>query len=230
MSTDKAKTAEVPVVPIAGFIGHPDDPLVPDALVRQSDHLAAMEALRAEVSAYSSSMNRLHHVLNKHGLHPGRTDDNILDILDAALAAWDARIAEVERKLNTPELHNFAAGVVQEAAHQRERWGPSHDVGKEPQDWFWLLGYLGGKALKAHASGDTDKALHHCISSAAALANWHAAISGAYTDFRPGIDPVARGIEPTEQPSAIPVGGSLVHPDDAARAGAAIGPNFNPMR
>ena len=36
--------------------------------------------------------------------------------------------------------------------------------------------------------------------------------------------------EPTEHPSAIPVGGSLAHPDDAARAGAAIGDGFEPMR
>lgn len=98
-------------------------------------------------------------------------------------------------KLNSPELRDFAAGVVMEAAHQRERWGAAHDAGKEPQDWFWLLGYLGGKALKAHTSGDHDKAMHHTISSAAALANWHAAISGAHTAMRPGIDPVARGIE-----------------------------------
>lgn len=112
-------------------------------------------------------------------------------------------IREVERQqkeieilraaLNTPELHDFAKGVVSEAQHQRLRWGSEHDAGKEPQDWFWLLGYLAGKALKAHASGDTEKALHHTISSAAALANWHAAIHGQ-TNMRPGIDPAERGI------------------------------------
>lgn len=36
--------------------------------------------------------------------------------------------------------------------------------------------------------------------------------------------------EPAEQPSAIPVGGSLVHPDDAAKTGAAVGNNWGPMR
>lgn len=116
----------------------------------------------------------------------------------AAEAALRAAREENERltaQLNTPELHDFSAAVVSEAQHQRHRWGSDHDTGKEPQDWFWLLGYLGGKALKAHASGDTDKALHHTISSAAVLANWHAAISGTATAMRPGIDPAERGIE-----------------------------------
>lgn len=103
------------------------------------------------------------------------------------------RISELQALLNTPELHDFSAAVVLEAQHQRGRWGSDHDAGKEPQDWFWLLGHLGGKALRAHASGDTDKALHHTISSAAVLANWHAAVLGASNSMRPWIDPVERG-------------------------------------
>jgi hypothetical protein len=95
-------------------------------------------------------------------------------------------IETLQRKLNTPELHNFRDAVVLEAAHQRERWGSNHDAGKEPSDWFWLLGYLSGKALRSHIAGDLDKALHHTISSAAALANWHAQMLGQ-TDMRPGL-------------------------------------------
>jgi hypothetical protein len=34
-----------------------------------------------------------------------------------------------------------------------------------------------------------DKALHHTISTAAALANWHAALSGTSNTMRPGIAP-----------------------------------------
>jgi len=117
------------------------------------------------------------------------------DARDAALATVAAERDALLAKLNTPELHDFAAGVVLEAAHQRERWGAEHDVGKAPADWFWLLGYLGGKVLKALEAKDLDKALHHTISSAAALANWHAAISGVNTAMRPGIDPVVRGFE-----------------------------------
>lgn len=101
--------------------------------------------------------------------------------------AYAGELEELRALINTPELHDFAKGAVLEAAHQRDRWGNDHDAGKEPADWFWLLGYLAGKALKAHNDGNTEKALHHTISSAAALANWHGAILGT-TNMRPGID------------------------------------------
>lgn len=106
----------------------------------------------------------------------------------------DALAGEVERLralLNTPEVDDFAKGVVSEAQHQRERWGADHDAGKAPLDWFWLIGYLAQKAASAHISGDTEKAKHHTISTAAALANWHAAISGVSNSMRPGIDRAA---------------------------------------
>lgn len=117
-----------------------------------------------------------------------------------AIAAWNRRatddetsklrerVRELEAALNTPELHDFAAGVVSEAQHQRSRWGSDHDAGKADADWFWLVGYLAGKALTAANAGNHDKALHHCISTAAALANWHAAIAGLHNSMRPGID------------------------------------------
>lgn len=97
-------------------------------------------------------------------------------------------ISRLDALINTPHLADFSNSVVLEAAHQRERWKAEHDQGKEPEDWFWLLGYLGGKALAAAKSWNTEKALHHTISSAAALANWHAAISNNCTLMRPGID------------------------------------------
>lgn len=100
-----------------------------------------------------------------------------------------ALLREVERLrsvLNTPELQDFSKAVVLEAAHQRERWGSNHDSGKEPADWFWLLGYLGGKALSSAIAGDVDKAKHHTISSAAAMANWHASLNGDSITMRPG--------------------------------------------
>ena len=103
--------------------------------------------------------------------------------------------AEVERlraRLNAPELHDFTAAVVLEAAHQRERFGADHDAGKTPEDWFWLLGHLGGKALASAIVGNIAKAKHHCISSAAALANWHAALNGDNREMRPGLSQEAR--------------------------------------
>ena len=92
------------------------------------------------------------------------------------LIALSSKIEELERQLNTPEIENFARGIVLEAAHQRTRWGSAHDRSKSAENWFWLVGYLAGKALRASIDGDREKALHHTISSAAALANWHQAI------------------------------------------------------
>lgn len=104
------------------------------------------------------------------------------------LVALLAEVRSARSLLHAPELHDFSRAVALEAAHQRGRWGSAHDAGKKPSDWFWLLGYLGGKALHAAIAGDLEKALHHTISSAAVLANWHAALLGK-TDMRPGIEP-----------------------------------------
>lgn len=100
-------------------------------------------------------------------------------------------IAELKAELNTPEVRDFAKGVVLEAAHQRERWGDDHDAGKSPWDWFWLIGYLAQKAAAAAELENLDKALHHTISTAAALANWHLALTGTDERMRPGIAPPA---------------------------------------
>lgn len=104
----------------------------------------------------------------------------------------DYRIEQLEREIlrlkaviNTPEIDDFLQGVRLEAAHQEERWGSTDDGGKSPIDWFWLLGYLGGKCLAACLAGDIRRAKHHTISSAAMLFNWHRRIEGKGT-MRPG--------------------------------------------
>ena len=111
--------------------------------------------------------------------------------------------------LNTPELVNFREAVLLEAVHQRERWGADHDEGKTPADWHWLVAHLAGRALmhaqewerirKLHetisnpkgslatlAERHREKSVHHCITTAAAIANWHAHMLGL-TGMRPGI-------------------------------------------
>lgn len=103
--------------------------------------------------------------------------------------AAQSRVAELEALINTPQTADWLDAVKAEAAHQVERWGTSHDGGKTPADWFWLLGYLGGKALTAQLAGNTEKALHHTISTGAALMNWHRAITGESNAMRPGISP-----------------------------------------
>lgn len=131
-----------------------------------------------------------------------------VDMANSALAqsfdceTWRARAnrerrraesAEAERDrlqgiLNTPELHDFSKAVALEAAHQRERWGSDHDAGKTEDDWYWLVAYLATKARQAITYKDHDKALHHIVTTAAALANWHAALMGQSTAMRPGQD------------------------------------------
>lgn len=105
----------------------------------------------------------------------------------AAQDALQQRLAEAEKLLNSAELPDFAKSVVNEVAHQRGRWTSDHDSGKSPADWLRLIGYLEQKAMTAQMAGNTDKALHYCISTATALNNWHAAISGANSDMRLGI-------------------------------------------
>lgn len=102
----------------------------------------------------------------------------------------EALRTEIERLktlLNSPHIDDFLESVRIEAAHQCERWGVETDTGKQPQDWFWLIGYLAGKALRAAIDGDKDKALHHTISTAAVCLNWHAQMTGARTVMKPGL-------------------------------------------
>ncbi len=95
--------------------------------------------------------------------------------------------AELRALINTPQTEDWMAAVPLEAAHQILRFGVEHDAGKTDADWFWLLGYLGGKALRAANDGDIPKARHHTISSAAVLLNWNRALTGESTSMRPGI-------------------------------------------
>ena len=84
--------------------------------------------------------------------------------------------AEVDRLtalINTALIDDFTAAVKREAAHSVERWWVFLDARKAPEDWFWTLGRLVGKTLRAHLDGDRDKALHHTVSSAAVLLHWH---------------------------------------------------------
>lgn len=107
-------------------------------------------------------------------------------------------VSELVRKaalydaINTPEIDEFLSAVRNEALHQRERWGSEHDAGKTDADWFWLVGHLASKALLK-----TDKSIHHIITTAAALLNWHAAKVGAHTLMRPGIGPDAQPPKPS---------------------------------
>jgi hypothetical protein len=104
--------------------------------------------------------------------------------------------------LNRPEINDFLLGVKLEASHQLTRWGTAQDRSKGPEEWYWLVGYLAGKALQAQRADDEGKFMHHLISTAAILANWHY--------FASNPDPVQFPEKPTiESLAAI-----LDRPDD----------------
>lgn len=134
---------------------------------------------------------------------PERVAAKLLD-LESQLAEANKRNAELEALINTPHLHDFSESVVLEACHQRERWGVSHDANKTPEDYFWLIGYLAGKLLRAVNDGTKDKALHHTISVSAVLANWHASISDQSKDFQPGQNGI-ESLNPTNKDDSIAI-------------------------
>lgn len=78
--------------------------------------------------------------------------------------------------INNPHTIDFLTAVRLEAAHQRERWPPGHDAGKTAADWFWLIGYVAGKAIRPDAT--PEKRLHHIITTAAVCLNWHMHLKG----------------------------------------------------
>lgn len=121
-----------------------------------------------------------------------RTPREIAEDIVCYAAVNDESVVELARAfiilddgINTPGTTDFIQALTTEAAHQRVRWGVEHDAGKKDSDWYWLLGYLGGKVL--HPEIAQDKKLHRIVAIAAAAANWHAHYLHQ-TDMRPGID------------------------------------------
>lgn len=104
----------------------------------------------------------------------------------AAISHHKTEHDRILTQLNTPELIDFTKAVALEAVHQQERWPSDHDDGKSPGDWFWLIGYLAQKAMYSAICDDREKMLHHAITTAAALANWHLQMLNK-CNMRPGI-------------------------------------------
>lgn len=118
-----------------------------------------------------------------------------LDALQTQIAPLLAELARLQAMINSPITLEYLRGTANEIVHQVERWGTVHDRAKEPQDWFWLVGYLAGKALAAHLAGNTEKALHHTISTGAALGNWHAHIRLGTSEMQPGSSDLQQFLE-----------------------------------
>lgn len=119
---------------------------------------------------------------------------------------------ELHGLINRPHTDHFLEATRLEAAHQSDRFGAAHDRNKSAENWFWLVGYLAGKCLRAVITGDKEKALHHTISSAAALLNWHEAIKHDKTGAGAGTD---SDIAPKEVERMLtkPIPVVSLHPD-----------------
>lgn len=128
-------------------------------------------------------------------------DDNKWIVLAGSFRAnvkHDIKAAhELHALINSPHTASFLEAVKLEAAHQRDRWGVPADRGKSAENWFWLVGYLAGKCLRAAITGDREKAKHHTISTAAACANWFEAIDRDNTGCGIGHDADIKPVELT---------------------------------
>lgn len=119
---------------------------------------------------------------HKRALHPLTLANKQIEELKQQRDDYKIK-ADKYDALNTPEIHDFLKAIENEALHQRDRWSAEHDAGKTDADWFWLIGYLAGKAIHK-----PEKSLHHIITTAAACLNWHAAKLGTHNGMRPGIE------------------------------------------
>ena len=63
--------------------------------------------LRAELTASEQSWNRFHHLMKKYGWHPGRTDDDLIEILDARCA----ELKQANSDLAAASIENIQYGV-----------------------------------------------------------------------------------------------------------------------
>lgn len=86
----------------------------------------------------------------------------------------------IRAMIYNPEVESFLTGVLIEVEHQKDRWKDS-DPMKSDADWYWLIGWLGGKAvMDPHPPEDPrtpkERRLHRIIAVAAAACNWHEAV------------------------------------------------------
>ncbi|MFM0270150.1 hypothetical protein PQQ59_06165 [Paraburkholderia aspalathi] len=95
--------------------------------------------------------------------------------------ALQAEIDRLNAIIHTPESDEFLKGAAIEAEYQRELHGvDASDARFDWHQWYWVVGYLAGKALAACKSGEGngEKAKHHLVTSAALLMNWHNVLTG----------------------------------------------------
>ena len=153
----------------------PDEDTVTMSRDRYQRDINERNQLREQSNAEMLRVKMCEHIAE--GEEGWNTPEN-RNICPSTMAVAELRDAyeRLRRLVNTPELIDFSKAVHVEAIHQRERWGEEHDKAKGQEDWFWLIGYVAGKALSAGKQGDMEKLRHHIITTAAVCNNWHASI------------------------------------------------------
>ena len=101
----------------------------------------------------------------------------LLAVSNQRASALQHEIDRLNAIIHTPHNDDFIQGVAIEAEFQRQKHG-DEDARKDPAQWYWVVGYLAGKALYSWLRGDTEKAKHHVITTAALCANWHRKLKG----------------------------------------------------
>ncbi|RRV29617.1 hypothetical protein EGJ23_01380 [Pseudomonas sp. o96-267] len=177
----------------AGFIAGSGMCQVCDSAMPPKDLPAAVSAGVEEVEVVGYRFFHVNHgyIFRRTHIYEGNPS---LEAHSLMTVAQHRRI--LDALINTPHTDEWFDAVRLEAAHQIQRWGTDHDAGKQPADWFWLLGYLGQKAMTAQIAGDEQKAKHHTISSGAMLLNWFRAMVGDTNAMRPGIAQDQQEVQP----------------------------------
>ncbi|MFM0405249.1 hypothetical protein [Paraburkholderia dipogonis] len=133
----------------------------------------ALESANARIAEFE----RILDALPKDSIEGGWTARGI----SAYAKQLEARVAELNAIIHTPESDEFLKGVSIEAEYQRQLHGiDATEARFDWHQWFWVTGYLLGKALAACKSGEGDgeKAKHHLVTSAALINNWHNTLTG----------------------------------------------------
>ncbi|KJU81030.1 hypothetical protein N619_01325 [Ectopseudomonas oleovorans] len=177
----------------AGFIAGSGMCQVCDSAMPPKDLPAAVSAGVEEVEVVGYRFFHVDHgyIFRRTHIYEGNPS---LEAHSLMTVAQHRRI--LDALINTPHTDEWFDAVRLEAAHQIQRWGTDHDAGKQPADWFWLLGYLGQKAMTVQIAGDEQKAKHHTISSGAMMLNWFRAMVGDTNAMRPGIAPAQQEQQP----------------------------------
>lgn len=172
---------------------------------QRNDVQRSLTAMASARDTLSREVTELQQELAESKSNNGKAVDHILrantnrNLMTKERDSAIARYEELSAIVNTPETSNFLVGMQREIPHQIIKWRSESDLGKTAFDWVFLIGSLATRAAMYLKQGNMDKARHHCITTAAACANWHAALIGQDTGMRPGHEHREAGINPTTQ-------------------------------